>query len=138
MPATAPDSTNIAALEDERYAAMLAGDVDALDRLMHPQMMYAHSSGFEDTKSDYLDKLRRGVYVYRAIRRAGQRVTVNRNVAMVFQELNIEVMVNGVLKTMSNRALAVWTYEDDRWQLLGVQSGSMPGATPAKFQEDKP
>jgi ketosteroid isomerase-like protein len=141
MRTPASDAAQIARFEDERYAAMLSGDVDVLARLMHRDMVYMHSSGFADTRQTYLDNLRDGVFKYRSVRRAEQRVTVNGNVALVFHQLYLDVEVRGVPKQMSNRALAVWSYEDGCWQLLGVQSGPMPavpGAMPADARPSVP
>jgi hypothetical protein len=47
----------IAALEDERYAAMLSGDKVKLDCLMDDQLRYVHSNGREDDKVSYMEAL---------------------------------------------------------------------------------
>ena len=41
---------DVLAAEDERYRAMVDGDLDALDRLLADEASYAHSSGVRDTK----------------------------------------------------------------------------------------
>jgi hypothetical protein len=118
--------TTIAALEDERYDAMLHKRLDVLERLYHDKLIYMHSSGVADTKQSYLEGLGGGKWDYLMIRRAEQRITCTDNLAMVFHQFFLDVKVSGVLKQMSNRALAVWTLEDGRWQLIAVQSGMMP------------
>jgi hypothetical protein len=40
----------IAALEDARCTAMLKGDVATLERLLHPVLVYMHSTGVADSK----------------------------------------------------------------------------------------
>jgi hypothetical protein len=41
----------IHALEDERYAAMIASDVEALGRLLSDRLVYSHSTGDHDSKA---------------------------------------------------------------------------------------
>ena len=41
----------IHALEDERYAAMIASDVEALGRLLSDRLVYSHSTGGHDSKA---------------------------------------------------------------------------------------
>jgi hypothetical protein len=44
-------SSTIAALEDERYTAMLSGDAGKLDRLLDDRLRHVHSSGHVDSKA---------------------------------------------------------------------------------------
>ena len=44
----------ILALEQRRFKAMCAGDVGALDQLLHRDLKYTHSSGAVDSKASYL------------------------------------------------------------------------------------
>ena len=61
---------DIMRLEDERYAAMLAKDVAALERLLHPDLVYMHSSGIADTKASYIAGVRDRVWDYTQSRAA--------------------------------------------------------------------
>ena len=54
--------SDIERLEDERYDAMLSKNVTALDRLLHEDLLYVHSSGVADSKGSYLAGLRDGVW----------------------------------------------------------------------------
>ena len=47
------DIADITRLEDERYAAMVAKDIGTLERLLHPALVYMHSSGVADDKALY-------------------------------------------------------------------------------------
>jgi len=116
-------SEEIAALEDTRYSAMLTGDVATLDRLLHAELIYMHSSGVADSKVSYLSGLSDGVWAYQHIERADQRIVVQGDTGLVFNRLAIKVKVHGVLKGLDNRALAVWIRDHDQWRLVGLQSG---------------
>lgn len=54
-------------LEQHRWDALVAGDIDELDRLFADDMTYTHSNGMVDSKRSYLGALRDGVFRYVAI-----------------------------------------------------------------------
>jgi ketosteroid isomerase-like protein len=118
--------TDIARLEDERYAAMLGKDVAALERLLHPDLVYMHSSGVADSKTSYIAGVRDRVWDYTRIDRSDQTVRVHGSLALVFNRLKIDLSVRGVAKSLDNRALAVWVAEEDVWRLIALQSGMVP------------
>ena len=122
------DVIDIARLEDERYATMVAKDVDALARLLHDDLVYMHSSGVADTKASYIAGIRDGVWDYRKIERGDQTVRMHAGVALVFNRLMIDIAVRGVAKLLNNRALAVWVRDGSSWQLIAVQSGPIRDA----------
>lgn len=120
------DHAALELLEDERYAAMLSKDTEALERLLHPDLVYMHSSGVADSKSSYIGGLRDGVWDYQHIRRSEQKFLVREPVALVFNRLSISIVIRGVAKELDNKALAVWVATEGRWQLLALQSGAIP------------
>lgn len=119
-------TSGIERLEDERYAAMLGKDVAALERLLHPDLVYMHSSGVADSKASYIAGVRDRVWDYQHIARSEQTVRLNGPLALVFNRLKIGLTVRGVAKSLDNRALAVWIAEDGAWRLTALQSGMVP------------
>jgi ketosteroid isomerase-like protein len=115
--------TDIARLEDERYAAMLAKDIATLERLLHPDLVYMHSSGVADGKASYIAGVRERVWDYQRIDRSDQTVRLHGALALVFNRLKISLTVRGVAKNLDNRALAVWVAEEGAWRLIALQSG---------------
>src|SRR5580693_3127631 len=63
-------------LEDERYQAMLDGDVETLGRLLSARLTYTHSNGARDTKESYLQKVRDGYFVYRSVTHPVDRIEI--------------------------------------------------------------
>lgn len=57
---TGPDpiAREILALEDQRYRAMVDGDLATLERLLADGLVYTHSSSAVDGKASYLESLR--------------------------------------------------------------------------------
>ncbi|MGW3375988.1 nuclear transport factor 2 family protein [Streptomyces hydrogenans] len=123
---TTDAEASIRALEDARYAAVIAGDVDAFTSLAHPELAYTHSNALVDTLETYQDKLRSGFYVYHRIDHPVDRIIVTGNTAVVIGEMHADITAGGVRKTLANRSMAVWIREQDRWLLLGYQPTVLP------------
>ena len=47
----------ILGLEDKRFAAMIARDFAGLEKLVHEDLLYTHSSGITDTKASWLESM---------------------------------------------------------------------------------
>jgi hypothetical protein len=52
------DPEQVVALEDVRYAPMIGGDLDSLERLFADDMAYTHSSSLFDDKAGYIQAMR--------------------------------------------------------------------------------
>lgn len=113
-------------LEDERYAAMLGSDSGALERLLHADLVYMHSSGVSDGKASYIAGLGNGTWDYKRIERSDQTVRVHGALALVFNRISISIVIRGVPKELDNRALAVWVADAGAWTLIALQSGAIP------------
>jgi hypothetical protein len=123
---TDPVSTLIAKLEDERYAAMLSGDLATLDRLLDDRLRYVHSSGHADDKASYLAGLRKGKTKYLSISRENQSIVILGESAAVFVTFHLEVAVPGAVRSVHARALALWSLSQGAWRVGAVLSGSIP------------
>lgn len=55
----------IAALEDARYRAMIAGDRKELGRYLSDRLTYTHSTALTESKAEYLASVAKGVFKYR-------------------------------------------------------------------------
>ncbi|SCX72529.1 nuclear transport factor 2 family protein [Variovorax sp. EL159] len=113
-------------LDDERYAAMVAKDVDSLEKLLDDKLIYMHSSGVADTKATYIEGLSTGVWDYHGIDREELRHQIDGDVALMFSRLFIRMTNRGTYKEFGSHALAVWVKKSGIWRLLAVQSGGLP------------
>lgn len=127
MEHTSNDAQAVLAAEDRRYRAMQDADLTTLEQLCADALSYAHSSGVRDTKSEYLEKIRSGYYVYRRIDHPVERVEVAGDTAVVVGAMTADVEVQGRLKTIDNLALAVWTRASGDWRLLAYAPTPLPG-----------
>ena len=124
MPDT--DITELEALEDKRHAAMLAGDTATLAELLHDEPLYMHSTGGSDSKESYIAGLTDRMFEYNKVERDDQTVRVHGDVGMIYYHMQADVMIRGNPRHLDNRLLAVWVRDDGTWQLIGLQSGSIP------------
>jgi ketosteroid isomerase-like protein len=115
------DANMVRGLEDQRYDAMLRGDVAAFEALCHPELLYTHSTGATDTLESLVAQLNRQYYVYHSIHHPIDRVVVTGDVALVLGEMNAEITSGGVEKTLRNKCLAVWVRSESTWKLLAYQ-----------------
>jgi ketosteroid isomerase-like protein len=108
-------------LEDERYRAMLDGDIETLGRLLSDRLSYTHSNGDRDSKESYLQKVRDGYFVYRSVAHPVDRIEVLPGAALVIGEMHASAEVGGRLAEIRSRALAVWAQEGEDWALIAYQ-----------------
>ncbi len=120
-------STTIAALEDERYAAMLSGDAGKLDRLLDDRLRHVHSSGRVDSKASWMSNFGR-LWQYRSIERRDQTIVPLGDSALVFNAVHIEVQVADGLRKTDARALTVWNKSGDAWRVVAVFLATIPTA----------
>ncbi|HEY6480180.1 MAG TPA: nuclear transport factor 2 family protein [Streptosporangiaceae bacterium] len=108
-------------LEDERYQAMLDGDVETLGRLLSARLTYTHSNGDRDSKESYLQRVRDRYFVYRSVAHPVDRIEVLSGAALVFGEMHASAEIDGRAAEISSRALAVWAQDGEDWTLIAYQ-----------------
>ena len=99
--------------------AILKKDAAALDRLLHPDLLYSHSDGRTETKADILKALPNT----QSIKFGESSVRVYGNTALVKGPLEIvNVAANGSTTTLNLSVLQVWVKGAKGWQLVGRHS----------------
>src|SRR5690606_12849936 len=113
----------ILALDEARVAATLAGDTTRLEPLIGRSLRYVHSSGTDEDRALYLQRVAEGFYdcqqlvsIARAFRRFGDVVLVNGDV-----EIDVIVREKG-RKHFRSRYLQVWALEEGSWRMVSWQS----------------
>lgn len=108
--------------ERRRWEALVAGDLEELDRLFADDMTYTHSNGMVDTKQSYLGALRDGVFRYLdidvaepATRDFGSTVVVT-GTAVATSESAHGRLVSPL------RYTGVWSQQDGDWQFVAWHS----------------
>ena len=113
--------------DQARYAAMVAGDFDALALLLADELSYTHSSALNENKSQYLASLRSGRFRYQQARTEGVQVQVYGDQSAWMQgSVTLDVHIDGVPRQLNNRFLTVWTRRAGHWQLAAWASTPLP------------
>ncbi|MFA7505790.1 MAG: nuclear transport factor 2 family protein [Burkholderiaceae bacterium] len=117
----------ILALDEARIAATLAGDLSRLEPLMGSSLRYVHSSGTDEDRALYLQRVGEGFYDYQQLipiardcRRFGDVVLVNGDV-----EIDVIVREKG-RKHFRSRYLQAWALEKGSWRMVSWQSTPLP------------
>lgn len=126
MTATDTAAKEVLAADEARYAAMIAEDFPALDRLLADDLLYTHSTAVTDTKAQYLHALKSGKYRYKASRREGVSVKVHGDVAIVNGRAFIDVDVDGTPKSLSSVFVNAWVRTPSGWRMTAWQSTAVP------------
>lgn len=112
--------------DDERYRAMIANDLGGLDRLLDADLVYTHSSAIVDTKSQYMDSVRDGRVKYVAAERRNAVVAVYEAMALMHGQADMQAIIDGTTKQLSNLFQAVWIQREGSWRLLAWASTVIP------------
>ncbi len=118
------------AAEDQRYAAQLQQDFDALDRLLADDLVYIHSNALVDSKQSFIESLRSGSVKYLSMKRSDVRVRTFGCVAVITGLANYDVHFNGKDLSVELRFHSLWTRRDGRLQFGSWQSTRTPPKSP--------
>jgi Domain of unknown function (DUF4440) len=116
----------ILALEDKRFAAMIAKDFGALERMVHEELLYTHSSGITDTKASWLDSMMSGKVKYRSASCSERKVRLVNDVALVNGRAHIEADIGGEPRTLKLLFLNAWAKTPQGWKFVAWQSCPQP------------
>ena len=120
------DENEILSLEQRRFRAIGAGDAGELDRLLHRDLKYTHSSGVVDGKASYLRGVTEKLWDYQSITTGSETVSIHGDTALVHCRLRIDLKVRDVQKHVDSLALTVWVKDEGRWQVAAVHSTPYP------------
>jgi len=117
----------ILGLEDKRFAAMIARDLAALEKLTHDQRLYTHTAGLTDTKASWLESIKAGKAKYKSVDCSERKVRFLGEVALVNGKAAIEVEVDGKPRSLRLVFLNAWTRTPQGWKFVAWQSCPLPG-----------
>jgi ketosteroid isomerase-like protein len=112
----------IRALEARRYAAMQAGDTEALGALLSDRLAYAHSDATRDSKTSYLATITGGTLRYLEVSHETETVLeAGPDAAAALGRMSARILRNGAAKSIGSLTLALWAKEGDTWRLIAYQ-----------------
>lgn len=117
----------IIAAEHALYKAMLELDYGALERILSPDLVYVHSTGVAETRSEYLAALAKGAYQYETIESHDVGVRMHGDCAVANGSVAMRVRAFGSGKTLIHLLFVlVWVKPGERWQLSYRQATRIP------------
>lgn len=116
----------IEALDARRTQATLARNIDTLAALLSEDLRYVHSSGVDESRALYLERVAGGHYAYRGFEQLGRDFRVFGDVVLVNGDVLIDVDVAGTPKQIRARYLQAWARRGGQWQMVSWQSTPLP------------
>ena len=118
------DSTGLKEAMQKLDRALVQKDEPVLQKLLHKDVCYGHSSGWIQTKTDVFNDFSTGKLTYNKIETSNTKIlTINKQRATVKMDMNAEGIVNGNSFSLSMYVMQVWLKTSKGWQLLARQSG---------------
>ncbi|WP_080058108.1 nuclear transport factor 2 family protein [Spirosoma aerolatum] len=108
--------------EKKRFTAQIDKDLTVLDRVLANDLVYNHSSGASDTKSSFVESIRSGKTVYRAIDIEEQNARIYGNTAVINGLCLLKATSNGNEINNHLRYLSVYVKKGGQWQMVAWQS----------------
>lgn len=116
----------VGAAERARFATLVAGDYDAMSRLLGDDLVYTHSTGAVDSKTSYLAPLLAGRTKYVQAEASDGRITLYGTTAVTTGVARVTAHVGTDVRPSVLRYTSVWTLRDGRWQMVAWQATRLP------------
>jgi hypothetical protein len=114
-------------LEDARFSATIAHDIDAMQACLRDDFTFIHSSGRIDDKQSYLDLLGSGELRYLKMDWRDMRVLARIGpMTQVFSRLDFTADLGGRDVAVSAYIVSTWIEEGGAWRVLTIQSSGLP------------
>lgn len=109
-------------LEAARCRAMLAGDVEAFERLLSDDLRWTHASGGVDGKASMLRQYREGSMAVHSLDRSAEDVRIFGRTAVASGSVRMDASIGPVRKQVHSRYQAVWSEHDGTPRLVSLLS----------------
>lgn len=104
--------------EQQRVAALLAGDVDAVAAMLSPTLTYSHSNGTVDTRDAFVATLRSKQVVYKAVNHKDVQVRFpGPDVAILNGISDFDLVIGGQEQHIPLRFTMVYARQGGQWLL---------------------
>ena len=131
-PLTSAEPAVISAVRADkaRLTAMMAGDGEALGRLMSDQLRFVHSDGRVESKTDYVKNLMAGDTQYADAKTSElETMQISPDVVVVLGTQEMRKRLGPDWSNIKLRYLAVWRNESGTWRMIAWQSARPSGSS---------
>ncbi len=116
----------ILAAEKNWAKAVVALDFAELDKIYHPDLIYAHSTGIIQTKAEYMAKLKSGDQKYTDIIHHKTEVRTFGDAAVAHSIVTMKGSTKGVPFDNRLMLLHTWIKDGGRWRIAAHQTTELP------------
>jgi hypothetical protein len=121
---------SVTSLEQQRFAAMVKGDIQFLDKVLARDLTYCHSNALCDTKQYFLDGIDGGRLKYISIEPSNVHSRQYNGTIVSNGEAKVTAVIEGKEQTFRIVYTDVYANVDGRLQLVAWQSTRVPEAPP--------
>jgi ketosteroid isomerase-like protein len=118
--------SDIERLEDERRAAMLANDIEALNRLLADDVTWVHASSSADDKGAFVGGFASGRLQCLSLEFDERHIRIFGDTALVSGLLTMDAMVAGHRRKSTSRFVGVWIDGGEGPKLRHWQTTRLP------------
>jgi ketosteroid isomerase-like protein len=122
----------VLAASDAWKAAMMKKDAAGLQKLMHEDMIYSHSSGMMQTKADVVKATTTGKTIIEAMDFSETTVRVYGNTALIRANVEMRNSTDGKATVFHTNVLHVWLKGPNGWQMVSRQATQLSPPTPVQ------
>jgi hypothetical protein len=114
--------------EIRRFEAMTQNDFEELEQILADDLIYTHSSGKVDTKSQYINDLKANVVRYNTIKPDEVKVRMysNGTIGIITGKAMVEITQNEKQTTINLRYTDVYAKRKGKWQMISWHSTRLP------------
>ncbi len=112
-------------IENARIKAMINGNYSVLDKILSEDLIYIHSHGKLETKTEFLNVLKSGKLKYKAIERGDLQIRPYDNVAVINGKAKLTVEYEGKEIIIPIRFTAVYKKSGGNWEMVNWQSTAL-------------
>ena len=123
------DEKAVAATVEYMRKAMISGVKAELAKVGHPNLVYRHSTGKEENKTEFEDWIVDKKSNFTEIVLTDQRITVTGDNAVVRHSFDGTIDDTGTIRTVHLHILLVFKKTDGEWKLLARQAAKADRST---------
>lgn len=109
-------------LEEKLRVSMLNSDIDELDKLISPELLFTNHLGHLISKDEDLASHRNKTFEFTSLELSESNIVATENYAVVSVKANIEGLYNGQETNGSFRFTRVWSNDSGSWQVIAGHS----------------
>ena len=113
-------------LSTRKFRWMVEAKLDSLDWLLDERLSYIHSSGWTQTKKEFLEDFNNGKLVYHSIKPRELSARVYKRSAVVTGKVEANTTLNGNTSTLNIMFTEVYVMQKGGWKLVSRHASRLP------------